>query len=123
MQINSLPSSINDQIQDSMADTFEAISAIDSPIFTSEHLLTTKKYFIEAKKVIDDTNFLFEGDNSDIIKAIMIDVNLQVDDLSERLLYSWIIMKDNLEKATSQEEFNATFALFVPIILSYMEAI
>jgi len=121
MQISSLPESINDQVQDLMADVFETIGAIDSPTFTGEHLLMTKEYFVKAYNVIETTDFLSVGDIPNIINAIAIDIDTHIEQTSEGLLYSWNIMKTNLERATSQAEFNAIFALFVPVILKYMQ--
>ena len=120
MKIQSLPPSINDQIQDLMMDVFEAIGALQGDSITAQDLMITKSFYAQALELLNSTDFLSAGDNPVIVKSIYLDIESETSDLSERLLYAWFSMKVNLEKAHSQDSFNACFALFVPVIFRFM---
>ena len=120
MKTIDLPELINDDIQDLMMDVFETLGALSSDILQIEHFLLTKKYYLEAMNLLDSTNYLADGDNATLVKAIRFDVESETSDLSERLAYCWRLQKINLEQAVSQKNFNSTFALFVPLIIGFM---
>ena len=52
-------------------------------------------------------------------------INIDTDnvDFEDALYATWVTMGNNLNTSKTQEEFNAKFALFVPIILKKMDAI
>ena len=122
MKIQTLPESINDDVQDAMASIFEVIGFIQKDTIDAQDLLITKGFYDGALAIINSTDYLKSGDNPEIIKAIELEVESQAEDDEDKLMLAWISMKQNLEKADTQESFNARFALFVPVISKVMSA-
>jgi len=104
-----------------MIDVFDAISASEDPELKISELLDTRSIFELIFEIVRATGYYNQDENFNLIKALNTDTN---EANSEDALYTtWITMGNNLNTAKTQEEFNAKFALFVPIILKKMEAI
>ena len=104
-----------------MVDVFESISASDKPELKINELLDTRSIFELVFQIVKETGFYSQDENFNLIKALNIDTN---ESNSEDALYTtWITMGNNLNTAKTQEEFNARFALFVPIILKKIDTI
>ncbi|MBW2960576.1 hypothetical protein KW502_02025 [Mesonia sp. JHPTF-M18] len=103
-----------------MVDVFETISASSSPELQPNELLATQPIFEKVFKLVNETGFYELDDHLDLVKAIAIETKHE--NLEDELMHTWITMVNNLNTATSQEEFNARFALFTPIILKKMNA-
>lgn len=101
-------------------DVFDTLRASQSPEFNKDDFLSTKQHYLDAIRLLHTTNYLSEGNNPLLVAALKKEVETQVTEPLERLAYSLILQKHNLEQATSQENCNATFAIFVPVILGFM---
>ncbi len=104
-----------------MVDVFDAISASEDSELKISELLDTRSIFELVFEIVRATGFYNQDDNFNLIKALNIDTNEA--NHEDALYTTWITMGQNLNTAKTQEEFNAKFALFVPIILKRMEAI
>lgn len=113
--------SINGRVQNLMVDIFEAISTKKEAEIKISELLDTRSIFELIFEIVRTTGFYSEDENFNLIKALNIDTD---ETSNEEALYNtWMTMGTNLNTSKTQEEFNAKFALFVPIILKRMEAI
>ncbi|EGV43213.2 hypothetical protein BZARG_1072 [Bizionia argentinensis JUB59] len=113
--------SINGRVQNLMVDVFESISASKERELKISELMDTQSIFELVFEIVKDTGFYNQDEHFNLIKALNSDTS---DENSEDALYTtWATMGSNLNNSKTQEEFNAKFALFVPIILKRMEAI
>lgn len=113
--------SINGRVQNLMIDVFDAISTSTESKIKIAELLDTRSIFELVFEIVKETGFYNLDENFNLIKALNIDT--QEENREEALYNTWATMGENLNTAKTQEEFNAKFALFVPIILKRMEAI
>jgi len=104
-----------------MVDIFEAISTQKEAEIKISELLDTRSIFELIFEIVRTSGFYSEDENFKLIKAL----NIDTDEASteDALFNTWMTMGTNLNTSKTQEEFNAKFALFVPIILKRMEAI
>ncbi|WP_233265935.1 hypothetical protein [Formosa sp. L2A11] len=112
---------INCRVQNLMVDVFELISASKETELKISELLDTQSIFELVFEIVKDTGFYNLDENFRLIKALNIDTDEET--LDDALYNTWVTMTDNLNTAKTQEEFNAKFALFVPIVLRKMEMI
>ncbi|WP_240915413.1 hypothetical protein [Polaribacter sp. 20A6] len=119
--MKNLAPNINDRVQNLMVDVFESISASDKGTIDISELLDTRSIFELVFEIVKESGFYSQDENFNLIKALNIDT--EEDSLEDALCTSWVTMGTNLNTAKTQEEFNAKFALFVPIILKKMEGI
>lgn len=113
--------SINGRVQNLMVDVFDAISTSTEAKIKIAELLDTRSIFELVFEIVKETGFYNLDENFNLIKSLNIDT--QEGNREEALYNTWATMGENLNTAKTQEEFNAKFALFVPIILKRMEAI
>ncbi|AXO79632.1 hypothetical protein DZC78_04270 [Olleya aquimaris] len=113
--------SINARVQNLMVDVFDAVSASKESDIKINELLDTRSIFELVFEIVNTTDFYNHDDNFMLIKSLNIDTKTQ--NKEEALFNTWMTMGKNLNTSKTQEEFNAKFALFVPIILKRMEAI
>lgn len=113
--------STNARVQNLMVDVFDAISASKETEIKINELLDTRSIFELVFEIVSTTGFYNHDENFMLIKSLNIDTETQ--NQEEALFNTWMIMGKNLNTSKTQEEFNAKFALFVPIILNKMEAI
>lgn len=113
--------SINGRVQNLMIDVFDAISTSTESEIKIAELLDTRSVFELVFEIVNKTGFYNHDENFNLIKALNIDT--EESNYETALYNTWITMGTNLNTAKTQEEFNAKFALFVPIILKKMEAI
>ncbi|PZW42464.1 hypothetical protein LX95_00776 [Mesonia algae] len=113
--------SINGRVQNLMVDVFDAISTSTESKIKIAELLDTRSIFELVFEIVKETGFYNLDENFNLIKSLNIDT--QEENREEALYNTWATMGENLNTAKTQEEFNAKFALFVPIILKRMEAI
>lgn len=113
--------SINGRVQNLMVDVFDAISPSTESKIKIAELLDTRSIFELVFDIVKETGFYNLDENFNLIKSLNIDT--QEENREEALYNTWATMGTNLNTAKTQEEFNAKFALFVPIILKRMEAI
>lgn len=104
-----------------MVDVFDAISPSTESKIKIAELLDTRSIFELVFDIVKETGFYNLDENFNLIKSLNIDT--QEENREEALYNTWATMGTNLNTAKTQEEFNAKFALFVPIILKRMEAI
>ncbi|PNW29166.1 hypothetical protein BKP44_06020 [Formosa algae] len=104
-----------------MVDVFESVSASKDTEIKIVELLDTQSIFELVFEIVRETGFYNADENFKLIKALNIDTD--EDALEEALYTTWISMGNTLNTAKTQEEFNAKFAIFVPIILKRMELI
>ncbi|WP_272023042.1 hypothetical protein [Olleya namhaensis] len=113
--------SINGRIQNLMVYVFDAISGSKEPQLKINELLETRSIFELVFEIVNATGFYNQDENFSLIKALNIDTDNV--DFEDALYATWVTMGNNLNTSKTQEEFNAKFALFVPIILKKMDAI
>lgn len=113
--------SINGRVQNLMIDVFDAISISTESKIKIAELLDTRSIYELVFEIVKETGFYNLDENFNLIKSLNIDT--QEENREEALYNTWATMGENLNTAKTQEEFNAKFALFVPIILKRMEAI
>tara|TARA_R110002050_G_scaffold5040_5_gene23388 strand:- start:1663 stop:2037 length:375 start_codon:yes stop_codon:yes gene_type:complete len=116
-----LDPSINDEVQNLMIDVFEAIKTSQEATLSVTELLATQNIFENIFEKVKHTGFYNEDENFKLVKAMNMDTDGET--AEEALFNSWGSMVKTINTASSQEEFNAKFALFVPIILKRMTAI
>ncbi|PKG52316.1 hypothetical protein CXF54_04405 [Olleya sp. 1-3] len=104
-----------------MVDVFDAISGSKEPQLKINELLETRSIFELVFEIVNATGFYNQDENFNLIKALNIDTDNV--DFEDALYTTWVTMGNNLNTSKTQEEFNAKFALFVPIILKKMDAI
>ena len=119
--MKNLDFSINGRVQNLMVDVFESISASDKPEVKIIELLDTRSIFELVFEIVNASGFYSQDENFNLIKSLNIDTD--EDNFEDALFATWITMGTNLNTAKTQEEFNAKFALFVPIMLKKMDAI
>ena len=119
--MKNLDFSINGRVQNLMVDVFESISASDKPEVKIIELLDTRSIFELVFEIVNASGFYSQDENFNLIKSLNIDTD--ENNFEDALYTTWITMGANLNTSKTQEEFNAKFALFVPIILKRMEAI
>ncbi|WP_256935210.1 hypothetical protein [Olleya sp. HaHaR_3_96] len=113
--------STNRRVENLMTDVFEAISTLEKSELKISELMETQSIFELVFEIVKDTGFYNHDENFNLIKALNVDTN---DHDTKNVLYTtWTAMGINLNTSKTQQEFNAKFALFVPIILKRMEAI
>ncbi|MGR7813714.1 hypothetical protein [Lacinutrix undariae] len=119
--MKNLDFSINGRVQNLMVDIFDAISASKETEVKISELLDTRSIFELVFEIVRASGFYSQDENFNLIKAL----NIDTDDanIEDALFATWITMGENLNTTKTQEEFNAKFALFVPIILKKMDAI
>lgn len=119
--MKNLDFSINGRVQNLMVDVFESISASKEADVKINELLDTRSIFELVFEIVKASGFYSQDENFNLIKTL----NTDTDEIDfETALYTtWVTMGTNLNTAKTQEEFNAKFALFVPIILKRMEMI
>lgn len=119
--MKNLDFSINGRVQNLMVDIFDAIGASKEVEVKISELLDTRSIFELVFEIVRESGFYSQDENFNLIKAL----NIDTDDanIEDALFATWITMGENLNTAKTQEEFNAKFALFVPIILKKMDAI
>nr|WP_086938481.1 hypothetical protein [Thaumasiovibrio occultus] len=120
MKTLDLPAEIDGDIQNYMADVFETLMENQTEDAYLDVLLVTEQYYAQALALLNTTDYLTRGDNPALVNALIIDIESGETDPMERLAHAWMVQKTNLELAESQENFNATFAIFVPVILHFM---
>lgn len=120
MNIDTLPAAINDDIQNTLVDVFESLGDISGSDFSATSLMVTMPHFMNANELLHRTEFLSQGDHRVLLDSINKEVDAKSEQAPERLLFTWITMKGSLDEATSQDDFNARFALFVPLICNKM---
>ena len=116
-----LPQSINNAVQDLMVDAFETLKNPNNPELRISELLATEPTLAQIFNLVKSTDFYEIEDNLNLIKALEID--LENNNAEDTLYHTWTTMVNNMNTAQSQEEFNAKFALFVPVVLKKMELI
>jgi len=116
-----LDESINDEVQNLMIDVFEAIKTSQEATLSATELLATQNIFENIFEKVKHTGFYNEDENFKLVKAMNIDTDGST--AEEALFNSWGSMVKTINTAASQEEFNAKFALFVPILLKRMTAV
>ena len=119
--MKNLDFSINGRVQNLMVDVFESISASKEAEVKISELLDTRSIFELIFEIVRASGFYSQDENFNLIKALNIDTDES--NIEDALYVTWVSMGENLNTAKTQEEFNAKFALFVPIILKRMEAI
>ncbi|MBP1840567.1 hypothetical protein [Formosa algae] len=119
--MKNLDFSINGRVQNLMVDVFESVSASKETEIKIGELLDTQSIFELVFEIVRETGFYNADENFKLIKALNIDTD--EDALEDALYTTWISMGNTLNTAKTQEEFNAKFAIFVPIILKRMELI
>ncbi|WP_036157803.1 hypothetical protein [Maribacter forsetii] len=116
-----LDESINDEVQNLMIDVFEAIKTSQEVTLSATELLATQSILENIFEKVKTTGFYNEDENFKLVKAMNIDTDGQ--NAEEALFNCWGSMVKTINTAASQEEFNAKFALFVPILLKRMTVI
>ncbi|MFB9053866.1 hypothetical protein ACFFVB_12340 [Formosa undariae] len=119
--MKNLDFSINGRVQNLMVDVFDAISASKEAEVKISELLDTRSIFELIFEIVRASGFYSQDENFNLIKALNIDTDES--NIEDALYVTWVSMGENLNTAKTQEEFNAKFALYVPIILKRMEAI
>ncbi|WP_246288503.1 hypothetical protein [Winogradskyella costae] len=119
--MKNLDFSINARVQNLMVDIFESISTQKKAEIKISELLDTRSIFELVFEIVKTSGFYSEDENFKLIKALNIDTDEASNE--DALFNTWTTMGANLNTSKTQEEFNAKFALFVPIILKRMEAI
>ena len=119
--MKNLDFSINARVQNLMVDIFESISTQKEAEIKISELLDTRSIFELVFEIVKTSGFYSEDENFKLIKALNIDTDEASNE--DALFNTWTTMGANLNTSKTQEEFNAKFALFVPIILKRMEAI
>ena len=120
MKVEVLPANINDEIQNALVDVFESLGDVSGSNFSATSLMVTMPHFMNANEILHSTDFFNLGEHGQLLASIHKDVDDKSDQAPDKLLYSWIAMKGYLDEATSQDDFNARFALFVPVICDKM---
>nr|WP_262917440.1 hypothetical protein [Zunongwangia pacifica] len=103
-----------------MVDVFESISASEKNEILVQELMETQSIFEQVFNITKQTGFYEAEDHLDLVKAI--DIETKNDTVEDELMEAWTMMVANINAATTQEEFNARFALFTPVILKKMNA-
>lgn len=116
-----LDDSINDEVQNLMIDVFEAIKTSQEATLGVTELLATQSILENIFEMVKTTGFYNDDENFKLVKAMNMDTDGE--NAEEALFNSWGSMVKTINTAASQEEFNAKFALFVPILLKRMTAI
>ncbi|MCL5244275.1 hypothetical protein M4I21_00535 [Cellulophaga sp. 20_2_10] len=114
-----LEENIDPQVQNLMIDTFELVGANKGNLTVVDLLkgeATLEKVFFMVK----ESGFYETNDALPLLKAL--NIEFSENNTTEDALYkSWSTMVATMNKATSQEDFNAKFALFVPLLLKKMK--
>ncbi|SFW24636.1 hypothetical protein [Cellulophaga fucicola] len=115
-----LKENIDPQVQNLMIDTFELVGANKGNLAVTDLLkgeATLEKVFFMVK----ESGFYEDNDTLPLLKALNIEFAENNTTIEDALHKAWSTMVETMNKATSQEDFNAKFALFVPLILKKMK--
>ena len=115
-----LEENIDPQVQNLMIDTFELVGANKGNLAVTDLLkgeATLEKVFFMVK----ESGFYEANDTLPLLKALNIEFTENNTTIEDALHKAWSTMVATMNKATSQEDFNAKFALFVPLILKKMK--
>ncbi|MDO6852793.1 hypothetical protein Q4599_04330 [Cellulophaga lytica] len=114
-----LKENINSKVQNLMIDTFEIVGANKGNLSIAE-LLKGEPTLENVFFMVKDTGFYEENDTMSLLKALNIEFSENNGTKEDELHKAWSTMVATMNKATSQEDFNAKFALFVPLVLKKM---
>ncbi|APU11788.1 MULTISPECIES: hypothetical protein [Cellulophaga] len=114
-----LKENINSKVQNLMIDTFEIVGANKGNLSITD-LLKGEPTLENVFFMVKDTGFYEETDTMSLLKALNIEFSENNGTKEDELHKAWSTMVATMNKATSQEDFNAKFALFVPLVLKKM---
>ncbi|EWH12666.1 MULTISPECIES: hypothetical protein [Cellulophaga] len=114
-----LKENINSKVQNLMIDTFEIVGANKGNLSIAD-LLKGEPTLENVFFMVKDTGFYEENDTMSLLKALNIEFLENNGTKEDELHKAWSTMVATMNKATSQEDFNAKFALFVPLVLKKM---
>ncbi|ADY30900.1 hypothetical protein [Cellulophaga lytica] len=114
-----LKETINSKVQNLMIDTFEIVGANKGNLSIAD-LLKGEPTLENVFFMVKDTGFYEENDTMSLLKALNIEFSENNGTKEDELHKAWSTMVATMNKATSQEDFNAKFALFVPLVLKKM---
>lgn len=114
-----LKENINSKVQNLMIDTFEIVGANKGNLSIAD-LLKGEPTLENVFFMVKDTGFYEENDTMSLLKALNIEFSENNGTKEDELHKAWSTMVATMNKATSQEDFNAKFALFVPLVLKKM---
>lgn len=107
---------INSEVQNLMIDTFEDVGA-NKGTLTAIDLLKGEDKLEQVFFKVKETGFYEKKDVVNLVKALNIEFGENNSNTQDILYKVWSTMVATMNKATSQDDFNAKFALFVPLVL------
>lgn len=114
-----LDEKIDAEVQNLMIDTFEVVGA-NKGTLTTDDLLKGEEKLEQVFFKVKETGFYKEQEVVNLVKALNIEFQENDNTIEDALYKAWSTMVASMNKATSQEDFNAKFALFVPLVLKKM---
>lgn len=114
-----LDEKIDAEVQNLMIDTFEVVGA-NKGTLTTDDLLKGGEKLEQVFFKVKETGFYKEQEVVNLVKALNIEFQENDNTIEDALYKAWSTMVATMNKATSQEDFNAKFALFVPLVLKKM---
>lgn len=114
-----LDEKIDGEVQNLMIDTFEVVAANKGNL-TTDDLLKGEEKLEQVFFKVKETGFYKEKEVVSLVKALNIEFQENNNTIEDALYKAWSTMVATMNKATSQEDFNAKFALFVPLVLKKM---
>lgn len=114
-----LDEKIDAEVQNLMIDTFEVVGA-NKGTLTTDDLLKGEEKLEQVFFKVKETGFYKEQEVVNLVKALNIEFQENENTIEDALYKAWSTMVASMNKATSQEDFNAKFALFVPLVLKKM---
>lgn len=114
-----LDEKIDAEVQNLMIDTFEVVGA-NKGTLTTDDLLKGEEKLEQIFFKVKETGFYKEQEVVNLVKALNIEFQENDNTIEDALYKAWSTMVASMNKATSQEDFNAKFALFVPLVLKKM---
>ncbi|MEP0211582.1 MAG: hypothetical protein ABJD66_00085 [Cellulophaga sp.] len=114
-----LDEKIDGEVQNLMIDTFEVVGANKGNL-TTDDLLKGEEKLEQVFFKVKETGFYKEIKVVSLVKALNIEFQENNNTIEDVLYKAWSTMVATMNKATSQEDFNAKFALFVPLVLKKM---
>lgn len=114
-----LDEKIDAEVQNLMIDTFEVVGA-NKGTLTTDDLLKGEEKLEKVFFKVKETGFYKEQEVVNLVKALNIEFQENDNTIEDALYKAWSTMVASMNKATSQEDFNAKFALFVPLVLKKM---
>ncbi|MDO6490987.1 MULTISPECIES: hypothetical protein [unclassified Cellulophaga] len=114
-----LDEKIDGEVQNLMIDTFEVVGANKGNL-TTDDLLKGEEKLEQVFFKVKETGFYKEKEVVSLVKALNIEFQENNNTIEDALYKAWSTMVATMNKATSQEDFNAKFALFVPLVLKKM---